>query len=399
MSGAWLHVIGIGEDGLDGLPPASRAALEGAEVVIGGERHQTLTDGLSAERLTWPSPFSAMIGTIRSYAGRQTAIVVTGDPLWFSAGEAIAAEFAPEDVRFYPHVSAFQLACARMGWSIRSVATLSIHGRPASRILPDVRPGARLVVLTSGGQTPAEVARLLTFQGYGPSRLTVLADMGGPTEYRIAGVAESWEEIAPDFHTLCIECEAAEGTAILPRGPGLPDDAFVHDGKITKQEVRAVTLARLAPERRALLWDIGCGCGSVSVEWMRMAPYARAIGIEPDAARRDMTLRNAEALGAPALELVAGAAPDALAGLEAPDAVFIGGGLSKETVSACLAALKPHGRLVANAVTLESEQLLADLQATYGGALCRLAVSRAEPVGRYRGWRPFMPVTQWSFSL
>jgi precorrin-6Y C5,15-methyltransferase (decarboxylating) len=259
-----------------------------------------------------------------------------------------------------------------------------------------IQPDARLLILTTGAQTPGQIARFLTERGFGRSRMTVLANMGGPGEVRFDGLAESWDHEVPAFNTLAVDCVAAPGAALLPRVPGLADDLFVSDGTMTKREVRAVTLAKLMPMRGALLWDIGAGCGSVAVEWMRGARYARAVGIEPRADRRAMAAANALALGVPGLRLVEGEAPAALDGLEAPDAVFIGGGLSAEAFGAAWAALKPLGRLVANAVTIESEQVMLALHARHGGDLCKIQVARAEAVGRMAGWKPAMPVTQWS---
>lgn len=392
---AWLDVVGIGADGWDGLAPASRAVLEAAEVVIGGDRHHACAPHLTAERIHWPSPFRAMVEEIRGLRGRRVAVLVTGDPLWYSAGARFAAMFAPGEVTFHPHLSAFQLACARMRWSLADVETLTVHGRPAEAVLPFLADRARLVILARDGRTPAELAELLRESGFAGSAMTVLDAMGGPDEARQDGVARDWTGTTGDLNTICIDCRADPGTRPLPR-TGLPDSAFQHDGKMTKRELRMITLARLAPRRGALLWDIGAGCGSVGIEWMRAARDARAIGIEPDPARRAMAARNATRLGAPRLALIDGTAPQALSELPAPDAVFIGGGLDRETVAACLRALRPFGRLVANAVTLESETLLAEMQAEHGGDLTRIAVSRAEPVGRFRGWRPAMPVTQWS---
>jgi precorrin-6Y C5,15-methyltransferase (decarboxylating) len=226
--------------------------------------------------------------------------------------------------------------------------------------------------------------------------MTVLAAMGGPNEARFDGLAESWAHEVPAFNTLAVECVAAPDAALLPRAPGLPDDAFRHDGTMTKREVRAATLAKLMPMRGALLWDVGCGCGSIAIEWMRAAAYAGAVGIEPRADRRAMAAENALALGTPKLEIVGGEAPGALAGLAPPDAIFIGGGLSDEVFDACWAALRPLGRLVANAVTLESEAALIALRARHGGELVKISVNRAEPLGDLTGWRPLMPVTQWS---
>ena len=283
-----------------------------------------------------------------------------------------------------------------MGWSLPDVETLTVHGRPVEQMIAFIQPDARLLILTTGAETPAQIAAFLAARGFGQSRMTVLAAMGGKDEARYDGVAESWAHEVPAFNTLAVECIAAPDAALLPRVPGLADDLFQSDGTMTKQEIRAVTLAKLMPMRGALLWDIGCGCGSVAIEWMRAARYARAIGIEPRADRRAFAAANALALGAPKLDLIDGMVPAALQGLDAPDAIFIGGGLSRETFDVAWAALRPLGRLVANAVTLESEAELIALHKAHGGDLVKLSVHRAEPVGRLTGWRPLMPVTQWS---
>ncbi len=396
MSDPWLHIVGIGEDGMEGLLPATRAVVEAAEVIIGGDRHHTLTENLTAERLAWPHPFDALITTIEGLRGRRVVILATGDPLWFSVGARIGRAIDPSQIVYHPQLSAFQLAAARMGWSLPDVETLTVHGRPVEQMIAFIQPDARLLVLTTGAQTPAQIAAFLTARGFGGSKMTVLAAMGGKDEARFDGLAESWDHVVPAFNTLAVDCIAAPDAALLPRVPGLADDLFVSDGTMTKQEVRAATVAKLMPMRGALLWDIGTGCGSVAIEWMRAARYARAIGIEPRADRRAMAAANALALGAPKLELIDGMVPAALDGLPSPDAIFIGGGLSRETFDAALAALRPLGRLVANAVTLESEAELIALHKQYGGDLVKLSVHRAEPVGRMTGWRPSMPVTQWS---
>lgn len=396
MSAPWLHIVGIGEDGMDGLTPATRAVVEAADVIIGGDRHHRLSDAVTAERVAWPSPFDALISTLHGYRGRRVVVLATGDPLWFSVGARIGRGIPPGEIVYHPQLSAFQLASARMGWSMADLETLTVHGRPVEQMIAFIQPDARLLILTTGAQTPGQIARFLTERGFGRSRMTVLANMGGPGEFRFDGLAESWDHEVPAFNTLAVDCVAAPGAALLPRVPGLADDLFVSDGTMTKREVRAVTLAKLMPMRGALLWDIGAGCGSVAVEWMRGAHYARAVGIEPRADRRAMAAANALALGVPGLRLVEGEAPAALDGLEAPDAVFIGGGLSAEVFGAAWAALKPLGRLVANAVTIESEQVMLALHARHGGDLCKIQVARAEAVGRMSGWKPAMPVIQWS---
>ena len=392
----WLHIVGIGEDGMDGLTPATRAVVEAAEVIVGGDRHHTLSANPAAERIAWPSPFDAMITTLESLKNRRVVVLVTGDPLWFSVGARIGRTIPADQLVYHPQLSAFQLAAARMGWSLADVETLTVHGRPVEQMVAFIQPDQKLIVLTTGAETPAQIAKFLADRGFGQSQMTVLAAMGGEREERFDGIAVDWNHTVPAFNTLCIDCVAAPDAALLPRVPGLADALFVSDGTMTKQEVRAATVAKLMPMRGALLWDIGTGCGSVAIEWMRAARYARAIGIEPRADRRDMAAQNALSLGAPKLELIDGTVPYALNGLDAPDAVFIGGGLSRETFEAAWSALRPLGRLVANAVTLESEATLIELNKTYGGDLVKIQTHRAEPVGNLTGWRPAMPVTQWS---
>lgn len=398
MTAPWLHIVGLGEDGMSGLSSAARALVRSADVILGADRHHELTAEAKAERLTWPSPFDAMVEAVRQQAGRRVVVLVTGDPLWYSAGQRLGAAFAPEEVVYHPQVSGLQWAASRMGWPLADIDALTVHGRKVERIIPYLSPGARLLILARDGSTPAEICRILSGHGYGGSKLTALAHLGGPQEARFEGTAMAWTHEVPDFHTLAVECVAEAETALLSRTPGLPDDAFGHDGKLTKREVRAATLAKLCPLRGALLWDVGLGCGSVAIEWMRAASDARAIGIEPRQGRRAMAAANALSLGAPDLEIIEGSAPEALAGLAAPDAVFIGGGLSEPVFDACWAALKTHGRLVANTVTLESETVLLQLFEKHGGELSRISVNRASPVGRLHGWHPMMPVLQWSLN-
>ena len=392
----WLHIVGIGEDGMEGLVPATRAVVEAADIIIGGDRHHKLSINLTAIRIAWPSPFDVMIETLQTFKEKRVVILVTGDPLWFSVGARIGREIPTNELVYHPQLSAFQLAAARMGWSLADVETLTVHGRPVEQMIAFIQPDQQLIVLTTGAETPGQIAKFLTERGFGSSKMTVLAAMGGMSEQRFDGPAHDWSHKVPAFNTLCIDCVAAPDAALLPRVPGLSDALFVSDGTITKQEVRAATLAKLMPMRGALLWDIGTGSGSVAIEWMRAARYARAIGIEPRADRRAMAAQNALALGVPKLKLIDGTVPCSLEGLDAPDAVFIGGGLSRETFDAAFASLRPLGRLVANAVTLESEAVLIALHSDHGGDLVKIQTHRAEPVGRLTGWRPSMPVTQWS---
>ena len=393
---AWLHIVGIGEDGLDGLTPSARTVVEASDVIIGGNRHHLFVEGMTAERVVWPSPFDALIDALNGYKGRRVVVLATGDPLWYSVGSRIGRSIPPNEIVYHPHLSAFQLAAARMGWSMADIETLTVHGRPVEQMIAFIQPDQRLLILTTGADTPAQIATFLVDRGFGQSRMTVLAAMGGKDELWFEGTAEGWGHEVPAFNTLAVECIAAPDAALLPRVPGLADELFHHDGTMSKQEVRAATLAKLMPMRGALLWDVGCGCGSVAVEWMRVVRYSHAIGIEPRDDRRVLAAQNAAALGVPKLELIDGSVPEALSGLKAPDAIFVGGGLSRETFDVCWGALRPLGRFVCNAVTLESEALLMALHKEHGGQLVKLQVNRAGPVGNLTGWRPLMPVTQWS---
>ncbi|MGL4404148.1 MAG: precorrin-6y C5,15-methyltransferase (decarboxylating) subunit CbiE, partial [Notoacmeibacter sp.] len=295
MSAPWLHIVGIGEDAMDGLSPAARTLVETADVIIGGERHHALTTASKATRISWPTPFDALIETIKAQKGKRVVVLVTGDPLWFSAGVRITREVPATEIMFHPQLSAFQWAAARMGWSLADCETLTVHGRTTTQIVPFFAPCSRLLILTKDKTSPDEIAKLLVQHGYGPSELTVLAALGGPNEQRFNGNAETWTHEVPDFHTLAVECLAGPTAQILPP-TGLPDTCFIHDGKLTKQTVRAITLAKLAPHRGAILWDVGAGSGAIGIEWMRAAPDAIAFGIEPRPDRRAVASQNALAL-------------------------------------------------------------------------------------------------------
>ncbi|WP_349359197.1 precorrin-6y C5,15-methyltransferase (decarboxylating) subunit CbiE [Stappia sp.] len=393
----WLTVVGLGDDGAEGLPPLARRALDEAGRVFGGARHRDLLAPAGIAVTPWPSPFRAGLEALLAARGTPTVVVASGDPMWFGIGATLARHIAADEMLVLPAPSSLSLAAARLGWPLQEVEILSLHGRPLDAMRACLFPGARLLCLTSDGAAISDIADLLADEGYGASRLTVLEHLGGPRERRVSGTAEGWCETVNDLNVLAIEAVPVRDTPLRARVPGLPDDAFRHDGKITKREVRAVTLARLAPVPGALLWDIGAGSGAVSIEWLRAARGTRAIALEPNDARRTTARANAAALGTPHLDLRDATAPDALDGLEDPDAVFLGGGLTAPgIVDAVMAALRPGGRLVANAVTLESEAVLLAAHARHGGELCRLSIARASPVGGLTGWRPLMPVTQWS---
>ena len=394
----WLSIVGLGEDGLAGLSPAARGLVDAAEVLIGGERHLAMPPEDGRERLTWPSPLLALVDDILARRGQAVCVLATGDPLAYGIGSTLVGRVPIEEITIIPGASAFSLAAARLGWILAEVDCLTLHGRPLALLEPYIQPGAKLLLLSNGPETPAAVAARLLARGAGKSAMTALAHMGGSRESRISASAEDWgDPEVPALNTLAVDCRLDAGAPLLPRVPGLPDEAFRNDGQLTKREQRAVTLAALAPVAGQLLWDVGAGCGSIAIEWMRAAPRARAIAVEHNKARIAMIAENAEALGAPQLQIVEGKAPPALEGLEPPDAIFLGGGLSTPgLIDACWAALKPGGRLVANAVTLEGEQVLTAWQSRAGGRLTRIAVARAEAVGPFRGWRPLMPVTQLS---
>ena len=394
----WLHVVGIGDDGLAGVSPAARTLIDRAEVLVGGARHLAMIPDGGAERLDWATPLETTVPAIEARRGRRVVVLASGDPMWFGVGVKLSRHFTPDEMTVLPHSGAFSLAAARLGWSLADTASLSLHGRPLDSLALHLSPEARVLALSEDRTTPAAAAHFLAARGWGPSRITVLEHLGGERERRVDGVAEDWPHPpGADLNLLAIVCRPGPDARVLPRVPGLRDDAFIHDGQLTKREVRAATLAALAPLPGQILWDVGAGCGSIGIEWMRAAEQATAIAIERDAERRDYIARNAGALGVPRLRAVAGEAPAALAGLPAPDAVFIGGGLSTpDLVEHCLNALKAGGRLVANAVTLEGEATLVACRARHGGDLTRLSISRAAPVGPFQGWRSLMPVTQWS---
>jgi precorrin-6Y C5,15-methyltransferase (decarboxylating) len=392
----WLTVIGIGDDGLAGLAPAGRALIETAEIIVGGVRHLAMIAEGKAERLAWRQPFADSIAAIAARRGRRVVVLASGDPMWFGAGATLARHFPREEMAVIPHPGAFSLVAARLGWPLAECAALSLHGRPLDTLRLHLAEGRRLLILAEDGETPARIAGLLRDNGWGLSRLAVLEHLGGPAEAIRSATAESWANArVADLNTVGLECRAEPGTHGLSRLAGLPDEAFAHDGQLTKREIRAATMATLAPLPGERLWDVGAGCGSIAVEWLRTDDHTAAIAIERDAARIGLIAANAARLGVPRLEIVHGAAPAALASLAPPDAIFVGGGLADATLLPHLwEALLPGGRLVANVITANGERALLDWQGTHGGHLTRLAISRAEPLGGHLGWRALTPVTQ-----
>jgi len=390
----WLTVVGIGEDGFAGLGKNARRALLGASRVIGSPRQLDLLPAcIRAERQTWPRPFA--LAPVLAEGNTPTCVLASGDPMLFGVGASLARVVAREDMQVLPAPSSFSLAAARMGWPLQDVVTLSVVARPVAALNAHLHSGVRLLVLSNDASSPAIIARLLREQGFGPSRLTVLEHLGGPAERRVEASASDWKDPpVAALNLIAIDCLADASARPLSRIGGLPDSAFEHDGQLTKRDVRAVTLARLAPLPGQLLWDVGAGSGSIGIEWMRTWPSCRTLAIEADEGRQQLIERNRDALGVPGLQLIRGKAPQALAGLERPDAIFIGGGVTREGVlDTCWQQLKPGGRLVANAVTLQSEMLLMSWRERHGGELTRIHIAQAQPLGEFDTWRQALPIT------
>jgi precorrin-6Y C5,15-methyltransferase (decarboxylating) len=399
-----LSIVGIGEDGIQGLGELARSLVQSAEVVFGGSRHLSLAAALIHGRARpWGSPFEESVAEVLACRGRSVCVLASGDPFQHGIGSVLARHVAPEEAIAVPASSAFSLAASRLLWPLPQVTLLSLCGRSLDFIRPHLHPGARILVLTSDAAAPRALAELLSSAGFGESRLTVLEALGGRRE-RIRSRRASafkFEQIAA-LNTLAIEVVAGPAARILPRAAGLADDSFEHDGQITKREIRAVTLSALAPRRAEHLWDIGAGSGSVAIEWLLADPSLSAAAIERRSDRAARIRRNAAAFGVPGLQVLEADAPQALTGLQPPDAIFVGGGVTAPgLIETARAALPPNGRLVINAVTLEAEALLLETHAQHGGTLIRMDIHRAGPIGgperRLASWRPARPITQWTW--
>ncbi|MDP6888343.1 MAG: precorrin-6y C5,15-methyltransferase (decarboxylating) subunit CbiE [SAR324 cluster bacterium] len=405
----WLYVIGIGEDGWDDLSADSRELLYKSEIVIGGERHLKMIPGdWEGERIIWASPIREAVTKILDWrpsepgSGKKVAVMASGDPLCYGIAAKLLRHLPIEEIWIKPALSTFSLICSRVGWSLPDIETLTIHGRPLEMLHTFVQPGAKLLVLNQDEGSPKQAAELLAARGFGKSQITVLEHLGGSKERQFSGQADSWNHPhGAALNAMAIECIAGTRANVLARIPGLPDDAFLHDGQLTKREIRAATLSRLMPVVDQVLWDVGAGCGSVAIEWMRCNPRCKAVAIEKSESRLKMIQQNAFQLGVPMLDIVPGNAPEVLVDLPAPDAIFIGGGLSGgNMLETCWNALNPGGRLVANAVTLEGEQKLVQWQKVNAekngasGDLARLAVSHVETLGKFQSWKEVRSVTQ-----
>ncbi|WP_171102267.1 precorrin-6y C5,15-methyltransferase (decarboxylating) subunit CbiE [Ruegeria sp. HKCCD7255] len=394
----WLTVLGLGEDGIDGLSPASRQVLDRAEIIMGPPRHLSLLPESSAERVTWPVPFAEGLPLLQQYRGRPTVVLASGDPFWFGAGSVIARSFEAGEWTALPGQSTFSLAAARLGWPLEATQTFGLHAAPLTRLRPHLSPGLRAIILLRNGAAVAELARYLTETGFADTQLHVMEALGGPRE-RAHSVSLTEALLGTFDHPVCVGLEVAGQGRALPKATGRPDEIFENDGQITKRPIRALTLSALAPQRGEHLWDIGGGTGSISIEWLMCDPSLTATTIEPREDRAERIRRNANTLGQDRLSVVHGTAPEALSGLPLPDVVFIGGGLSAELLGWLRDTLPKGTRLVANAVTLESEALLAQWQADIGGELLRIELAHSAPLGPRRGWKSAYPVVQWSVTL
>ncbi|WP_344236591.1 precorrin-6y C5,15-methyltransferase (decarboxylating) subunit CbiE [Kribbella hippodromi] len=446
-----ITVVGIGADGWPGLTEDARTAIHNAQVLLGSTRQLALLpthDSSDVVQVAWPSPLSeALPRLLKEHTGKRICVLASGDPTYHGIGTTLVRLLGPDAVHVIPHPSSVSLACARLGWPQDQIQVVSLVKNPVEHLHPHLAPDRRILVLSRNAQTPAEVAHLLTARGYGASQLTILEQLAAPTERIRTTPATNWPtpnsstpsapvSATPDSAARSVPVSASADSAtpsapdptagdrtalpagwsgpvdplnviaihtpadapVLSTSPGLPDDTYESDGQLTKREVRAVTLSRLAPVPGQLLWDIGGGAGSIAIEWSRHHPSCRAIAIERDPARADRLARNATNLGVP-VSIVQGPAPDALANLEPPHAIFIGGGATAPgMIEACWTALRPGGRLVTNGVTLETDALITQWHKQYGGDLIRLEVHRAAPLGTMTAWRPSLPVTIWNVT-
>lgn len=396
----WLPIIGIGEDGVSGLSPLARTLIERAKLVIGGKRHLALADSLiTAKTLAWPSPLTDAFEEIVSHKPGPVVVLATGDPFHYGVGSLIARRIDPDEILCLPQPSAFSLAASRMGWSLQDTATVTVHGRALETLNRHLLPGARILSLSWDEKSPAQIATLLTKRGLGAARITVLEAMGGPNERIQCATANGYDlETTSPLNTVAIELPTttAMGLGFARLSAGIPDEMFEHDGQITKQDIRAITMSALAPAPGEHLWDVGLGAGSIAIEWLLAHPSLTATGFERDETRAHRARKNAAAFGVPDFEIVTGQFPNSLGEQSAPDVAFIGGGLSRPGVfEAVWERLKPGGRLVANGVTLETHALLTDLHCRFGGELIKIDIAKAQSVGRFRGWQASMPVIQW----
>lgn len=401
MNTPWLTLIGIGEDGRAGLSEAAKIQIEKANFIIAGDRHLAMIGPVSAKTQTWPVPFENGIADILARRGQPTCVVASGDPFFYGVGATLSRHIPSEEMITIPAPSSFSLMAALCGWPLQNCTLTSVHGRPLERLIPFLQPRARILALAWDGTTPLQLAQLLVKRGLGESELIIGEALGGPRQHLTRFTAHALATTDAQFDPLniiAIDVTASKNASFIPLTTGLDDDLFDHDHQLTKREIRAITLSSLAPQAGELLWDIGAGSGSISIEWMLRHPSNRAIAIEQHPDRVARIGRNAKNLGVPDLQIFEGRAPERLKDLPVPDAIFIGGGgTNPEIISLALAALPFGGRLVINAVTLETQAELMQRYTTLGGSLLSIDIARADPVGPWHGFRKAMTVLQWTF--
>ncbi len=391
----WLTIIGMGEDGRDGLSPAADRLLTQARFIIGGARHLSLLGPTEALTMVWPSPFENGIKEILARRGTQVCVLASGDPFLYGVGSVLSAHVPADEMICLPAPSSLSLAASRLGWALQECDIVSLHGRPFERIIPHLRPKAKLLVISWDEKTPEKVAQLLRARRLGRSWMVVLEALGGPREKISEFCAEAFEARSIDpLNLVAVEIEAEPHTPYIPLTPGLPDEWFESDGQITKREIRALTLSALAPWPGARLWDIGAGSGSIGIEWMLAHKRNRAVAVEAREDRAARIARNAAALGTPDLAIMIGRAPDIFSQLPEPDAIFIGGG-GGTVIDAAYKILASGRILVVNAVTLETQSFVAERHAQYGGRLIMIDIAQADALGGFRAWQKARPIVQW----
>lgn len=393
----WLSIIGIGEGGVTDLAPQARHMLDHAKLIVGGERHLNFVERYKCEKFRWPSPIVDALPVLLQHRGTPVVVLASGDPFHYGVGALLAQHIPSEEMVCFTSPSAFSLAASALKWSQQDCALISLHGRAFEQIIPLLQPNARILALSWDESTPKKLAALLVDRSLGQSEVHVLENLGGEKARHRFSHAQDFDlhDISP-LNLVALHVRADARAEFIPNTPGLPDQWFENDGQITKREIRAITLSALAPKQGELLWDIGAGSGSISIEWLLQHPSNQAIAVEKNSARAAQIKHNASKMGAPHLEIILSEAHLCLEGLRQPNAIFIGGGASPELLHKCWAALPIGGRLVINAVTLETQSLLAQTYQQLGGDLTQIQISRAKPVGSFHGLEPSMAIHQWA---
>ncbi|MEN2494865.1 MAG: Precorrin-6Y C(5,15)-methyltransferase [decarboxylating] [Hyphomicrobiaceae bacterium hypho_1] len=393
----WLTIVGVNPNGASSIGEQANMAIQSAVAVAGSKRLLDILDVDNERRYIWPSPFSKGLAWLKSMSGQPIAVLASGDPMHYGVGSSLASKFSIDEYCVLPAPSSFSLAAARLGWALQDTICLSLHGRPLQNLRTVLAPKTRLLILTRDGSAPAEIMRLLCQAKYSNSLVSVLENLGGNNEaYYEMRAKDGVDHNYSALNIMAVQCLLDKDAFYFSPIPGLPDSAFKHDGQLTKREVRAVTISSLIPRPNELLWDIGAGCGSIAIEWLRCAPHNMAIAFEHNQKRACMIRQNAIQLGVPHLCVVQESAPNCLLGQPQPDAIFLGGACSEKGIfETCWKMLRSGGRFVANAITLEGQAVLSDYHENFGGEIVNITISYVKSVGRFRGLHPGMPVMQW----